>query len=80
MYMALHIADTDVTRLVADLAKSEGTTKTEALRRLLRKTMAERQKDMTRAGFREFALGLMAEARLKRIARAGKAEMDDLWE
>jgi hypothetical protein len=80
MYMALHIADADVTRLVTDLAKSEGTTKTEALRRLLKKTMAERQKDVTRAGFREFALGLMAEARLKKTAPATKAEMDDLWE
>jgi hypothetical protein len=80
MYMALHIADTDVSKLVTDLAKSEGTTKTEALRRLLRKTMAERQKAMTRAGFRAFALDLMAEARLKRTAPASKAEMDDLWE
>lgn len=80
MYMALHIADADVTRLVTDLAKSEGTTKTEALRRLLKKTMAERQRDVTRAGFREFALGLMAEARLKKTAPATKAEMDDLWE
>jgi hypothetical protein len=80
MYMPLHIADADVSKLVADLAKAEGTTKTEALRRLLRKTMAERQRNMTRAGFREFALGLMAEARLKRTAPASKAEMDDLWE
>ena len=80
MYMALHIADPEVTELVTELAKSEGTNKTEALRRLLRKTMAARQKAMTRAGFREFAAGLMAEARLKRIAPATKAEIDDLWE
>jgi hypothetical protein len=79
MYMALHIADDEVTRLATDLAKSEGTTKTEALRRLLRKTMAERKKAMTRAGFRQFALGLMAEARLKKTAPATKAEMDALW-
>jgi hypothetical protein len=77
--MGLHIADPEVVRLVADLAKSEGTTKTEALRRLLRQTMADRQKQMTRAGFGEFAEGLMAEARRKKIAPAGKAEMDDLW-
>jgi hypothetical protein len=77
--MGMHIADPEVIRLVAALAKSEGTTKTEALRRLLRKTMADRQKEMTRAGFRKFATGLMAEARLKKIAPASKAEMDDLW-
>jgi hypothetical protein len=80
MYMALHIADAEVSRLVTDLAKSEGTSKTEALRRLLRRTMAERQKTITRAGFREFALGLMAEARVKKTAPATKAEMDRLWE
>jgi hypothetical protein len=41
--------------------------------------MAERKKAMTRAGFRQFALGLMAEARLKKTAPATKAEMDALW-
>ena len=80
MYMALHIADAEVSRLVTDLAKSEGTTKTEALRRLLRKATAERQKAVARAGFRQFALGLMTEARVKQTAPATKAEMDNLWE
>jgi hypothetical protein len=80
MYMALHIADPEVTRLVTELAKAERTTKTEALRRLLRKTMTEREKAEARAGFREFALGLMAEARRKKTAPASKAEMDSLWE
>ncbi len=80
MYMALHIADPEVTRLVSELAKSERTTKTEALRRLLRRTMAERRKDEKRIGFREFALGLVADARRRKIAPATKAEMDNLWE
>ncbi len=79
LYMGMHIADPEVVRLVADLAKSEGTTKTEALRRLLRKTMADRQKEATRAGFGKFAAGLMGEARRKKIAPASKAEMDGLW-
>jgi hypothetical protein len=42
--------------------------------------MAERQKDEKRTGFREFALGLVADARRKKVAPASKAEMDSLWE
>ena len=76
--MALHIADPEVTSLVADLAKLEGTTKTEALRRLLRKTVAERQKDAKREGFREFAMRIGDEARRKDIMPVTKEEMDDL--
>jgi hypothetical protein len=78
-YMALHIADIEVTILVSDLAKIEGTTKTEALRRLLRKAIAERQTEQKRAGFREFALSVAAEARGNSVAPSTKQEMDDLW-
>jgi hypothetical protein len=79
VYMALHIADAEVASLVTDLARMEGTTKTEALRRLLRKTIAEKQKEKKREGFRELALSIGAEARRKRVPAVTKAEMDDLW-
>jgi hypothetical protein len=79
MYMALHIADPEVSDLVTDLAKLEGASKTETLRRLLRKAMAERQKDKARAGFREFAAGLVVTARRKNLSPSSKQEMDNLW-
>jgi hypothetical protein len=79
MYMALHIADPEVNSLVNDLAKLEGTTKTEALRRLLRKTIADREKERKRAGFLDFAADLVSNARNKGVAPVTKQEMDDLW-
>jgi len=79
MYMALHIADPEVSQLAADLAKLENTTKTEALRRLLRSAVKAKQISAKREGFREFASGIAAEARAKNIQPVTKEEMDDLW-
>jgi antitoxin VapB len=79
MYMALHIADAEVSRLASALAKLERTTKTEAVRRALRKSLAERRREAKRKGFREFAEGLVAEGREQGIAPVTKAEMDALW-
>jgi antitoxin VapB len=79
MYMALHIADAEVSRLASALAKLERTTKTEAVRRALRKTLAERRREAKRKGFREFAEGLVAEGREQGIAPVTKEEMDALW-
>jgi hypothetical protein len=79
MYMALHIADAKVSDLVADLAKLEGTSKTETLRRLLRKTLAEKRRDAKRATFRAFATKIATEARKEGILPVTKEEMDDLW-
>jgi len=79
MYMALHIADTEVSALVAEFAKMEGTTKTEALRRLLREAVAERKKRAKRAGFRELAESIAEQARREGVRPVTKEEMDNLW-
>ena len=79
IYMALHIADPEVTSLVADLAKMEGTTKTEALRRVLREAVEERKKQEKRKGFRELAERIAAQARREGVKPVTKEEMDDLW-
>ena len=79
MYMALHIADAEVSRLASALAKLDRTTKTEAVRRALRQTLAERRREAKRKGFREFAQGLVAAAREQEAAPVTKQEMDDLW-
>jgi ribonuclease VapC len=80
MYMALHIADPEVSRLATALAKLERTTKTEAVRRVLRQALAERRREAKRKGFREFALGIVAEARRQAPAPVSKHEMDELWD
>jgi hypothetical protein len=79
MYMALHIADSEVSSLATEFAKLEGTTKTEALRRLLRDTVAERKKQEKRAGFLELTEKISEQARRERIKPVTKKEMDELW-
>jgi len=79
MYMALHIADAEVSRLATALAKLERTTKTEAVRRALRRTLAERQGEAKPKGLREFAEGLVAAGREQGIGPVTKEEMDALW-
>jgi hypothetical protein len=79
MYMALHIADAEVSRLATALAKLEHTTKTEAVRRALRRTLAERRREAKRKGFREFAESLVAAGREQEITPVTKEEMDALW-
>jgi hypothetical protein len=79
MYMALHIADPEVSALASEFAKMEGTTKTEALRRLLREAVAERKKHEKRAGFFELGVRIGDEARRRGLPPVTKDEMDDLW-
>ncbi len=79
MYMALHIADSEVSRLAGDLAKLGNTTKTEALRRVLREAVKAKQVSAKREGFQEFALRIAADAREKKVQPVTKKEMDDLW-
>jgi hypothetical protein len=79
MYMALHVADPEVSQLVTDLAKLEHTTKTEALRRVLREAIKAKQIAAKREGFRELATRIAAEAREENVAPVTKQEMDDLW-
>jgi hypothetical protein len=79
MYMALHIADAEVSNLAAEFAKMEGATKTEALRRLLREAVAERKKRAKRSGFRELAQTIAEQARREGVKPVTKEEMDHLW-
>ena len=79
MYMALHIADPEVSRLAADLAALDRTTKTEALRRVLREAVKAKQVAAKREGFRELATQMAAKAREANVAPVTKPEMDDLW-
>lgn len=79
LYMALHIADPEVSRLVGDLAKLEGTTKTEALRRLLQQTLQERERRKKQQSFHALATEIIAEGRRLKIKPVSKREMDELW-
>jgi hypothetical protein len=79
MYMALHIADNEVSSLATEFAKLEGTTKTEALRRLLREAVADLKKREKRAGFLELAEEISQQARREGVKPVTKKEMDDLW-
>ncbi len=78
--MALHIADAEVSRLVTDLARIEKTNKTEALRRLLRQAVTERQLAAKRKDFREVALRIAANSQRKRVPPVTKEEIDALWD
>ncbi|HTU46758.1 MAG TPA: type II toxin-antitoxin system VapB family antitoxin [Bryobacteraceae bacterium] len=77
--MALHVADPEVSKLVTKLAKLEKITKTELLRRLLRKALEGRERAKKRKHFFEIATRVGNEAREKGIPPVTKEEMDWLW-
>jgi hypothetical protein len=77
--MALHVADPEVDRLVTKLAKLEKTTKTEMLRRLLRKALEGRERARKRKRFFEVATRVAEEAQRRGIRPVTKEEMDWLW-
>jgi hypothetical protein len=77
--MALHVADPEVSKLVTKLAKLEKTTKTEILRRVLRKALEGRQRAEKRKKFFEVAMRVGDEARRRGIKPVTKEEMDWLW-
>jgi hypothetical protein len=77
--MALHVADPEVSKLVTKLAKLEKTTKTEILRRVLRKALEGRERAQKRKRFFEVATRVGNEAREKGIEPVTKEEMDWLW-
>lgn len=77
--MALHIADPEVSRLAADLAALEHTTKTEALRRVLRDAVKAKQVSAKREGLRELMTHMIADARKQNLQPVTKEEMDELW-
>jgi antitoxin VapB len=79
MYMALHIADPEVSKLADQLAALDKTTKTEALRRLLKREIEERRVREKRKKFTAIAREVIQEARAQKIKPVTKEEMDQLW-
>jgi len=79
MYMALHIADVEISQLVTKLASLEKTTKTEALRRLLRRELEGRELREQRRKFHELALQIIKESRPQGFHPPTKDEIDDMW-
>lgn len=77
--MALHIADPEVNRLANDLAQIEQTSKTEALRRVLRQALNERKATAKRKEFRQVALRIAADSQKRGVRPFTKDEMDKLW-
>jgi hypothetical protein len=77
--MALHIADPEVGKLVTKLAKLEKITKTELLRRVLRKAMQDREHLEKRKGLKDLMDRIIAEGRKRRLKPVTKKEMDKLW-
>lgn len=65
--------------MVTKLAKLEKTTKTEILRRVLRKALEGRERAQKRKRFFEVATRVGNEAREKGIEPVTKEEMDWLW-
>lgn len=77
--MALHIADPEVSKLADQLAALDKTTKTEALRRLLKREIEERRLREKRKKFSAIAREVIKEARTQRIKPVTKEETDQLW-
>jgi hypothetical protein len=77
--MALHIADPEVDNLVTQLARMDKVSKTEALRKLLRREVDSRTLQQQRQSFAKVANEIIAEARKTKPAPATKEEFDELW-
>lgn len=79
LYMALHIADSEVDQLMTELARIDNLSKTEALRRLLRRELDDRKLRERRRAFSGVATYIAESARQKDLPRVTKEEMDSLW-
>ena len=79
LYMALHIADREVDIMATRLAELDGLSKTEALRRLLKRELDARKLREQRQAFVGVASRIVKEARSESIRPVTKEEMDALW-
>jgi hypothetical protein len=77
--MALHIADNEVSALAAELARLDKISKTEMLRRLLRREVVERKLREQRQQFLGLATQIIQESRDEGQQPVTKDEMDELW-
>ncbi len=80
MYMALHIADPEVSALMTEYVKATGMSKTEALRRLLRDAVQQETQKQKKSKFREVAYSIMEKARQQKQPPHTKEEADALFE
>lgn len=80
MYMALHIADPEVSALMTEYVKATGMSKTEALRRLLRDAVQQEARKQKKSKFREVAYSIMEKARQQNQPPHTKEEADALFE
>jgi|UPI00047785E3 hypothetical protein len=78
MYMSMHIADEEVCRLAAQLSNSDGISKTELFRRLLREAAAERERRERRQNLPKFLDQVIRDSRnmhLKSYTEEERAEL-----
>jgi hypothetical protein len=80
MYVALHIADPEVSALMAKYVEVTGMSKTEALRHLLRDAIQQEMRKQKKSRFREIAYGIMEQARKENQKPYTKEESDALFE
>jgi hypothetical protein len=78
--MALHIADPEVSALMAEYVKATGMSKTEALRRLLRDAVQQEARKQKKSKFREVAYSIMEQAKRENQKPYTKEEADALFE
>ncbi len=78
--MALHIADPEVSELMAAYAGATGMSKTEALRRLLREALAQQKRNELKADFKQVAYRIAAKNRARKLSPVTKEEADSIFE
>jgi hypothetical protein len=80
MYMAIHVADPEVTNLMNEYVKATGMSKTEALRRLLREALQQQTRKQNKANFERVAKRIIEKNRALNLAPVTKEEADSIFE
>jgi hypothetical protein len=80
LYMALHVADPEVTKLMNEYVKETGMSKTEALRRLLRDALDRQKRRKAKASFENVAHRIINKNRTRNITPITKEEVDKIFE
>ncbi|HEX4170563.1 MAG TPA: type II toxin-antitoxin system VapB family antitoxin [Bryobacteraceae bacterium] len=78
--MALHIADSEVSRLMTEYAQQTGMSKTEALRRLLREAVQREKGKQLKADFKNVAYRIVEKNRPLNLPPLTKEEADSIFE
>ena len=80
MYMAIHVADPEVTTLMNEYAQATGMSKTEALRRLLREALQQEKRKQNKANFERVAQRIIEKNRALNLEPVTKEEADNIFE